>query len=377
MLVAGLLVTTATSVRSPHYARVGDARTGTAYLHNASLRQVDVHVGQLDPKAAVDCDAVLAGSVDPLEPGMFLPRLRWVMRSGENLPLWWKRDGEERACHVVLVRIDNRSWAVAWREGAPAVHDFPHDSNPGEPPTAGGIRAVSNGATWMLRPPEGVVVVQLDRRRHRALVVESTVMRAPGAIAATTYATGASIADEGVIGDAKGIASLGMRFRNVVGRRLGYAAGTDFDVGTTGGGGFAYNFNMYGLGLGGGGARYMLGVTAGGGLSGITGGRAGFAWQVPVEAFAAVDVTRRLRVGAWARSQWIFREDARQSGAPSAPFGDELHAGLSVDVLWANPYQTARPGVSLMLTYSEMMGTEIYGVGIGATVNDWTTATRK
>lgn len=166
LLLAALLLTTATSVRSPYYPRFAPEHSGTVYLHNASLRSVDAHVALLRPDAKVDCEAVLAGSPDRLSARDFLPRRKWTMRTGENVPLWSPREGEQRACHVVLVRIDRRTWAVTWRDGTPAPHPFPHESRPGTPPTDGGIRAMSNGAVWMLTPPDGVVAIQLDERQH-------------------------------------------------------------------------------------------------------------------------------------------------------------------------------------------------------------------
>lgn len=140
--------------------------------------------------------------------------------------------------------------------------------------------------------------------------------------------------------------------------RTGGAAFTHLALGSTTNGGFLYALDV-GFGLG---VRLgddgFLSLTIGGGFSGITGGRLGFAWEVPVDAFVGVPLGASLRLLAGARGSWVFREDPRQDGSPVSLF-DETSARLGV--AWM---RGARPGFALTAFASELHDTRIAGVSL-------------
>ncbi len=110
------------------------------------------------------------------------------------------------------------------------------------------------------------------------------------------------------------------------------APGLSFDLqlGSTTDGGFLYRVaSAFGVGvrLGDDG---IVTATIGGGLSGITGDRVGFALEIPVQVIATLPVGPSLRLMAAARGSMIFREDPRQDGVPGMPIYDEVEARAGI-----------------------------------------------
>ncbi len=106
--------------------------------------------------------------------------------------------------------------------------------------------------------------------------------------------------------------------------------GVDLDLGFEVPGGFVYAFHLLPVGVGVRlGGRNMLGVIAGGGLGGTI-DRVPFAWELPVEAFLELDLGRRVRLHTGARATWTPGTEAREDGAASASFTDQLDLRLGL-----------------------------------------------
>ena len=173
----------------------------------------------------------------------------------------------------------------------------------------------------------------------------------------------------GQLGDATTTISFFENVRAVIGREVGWATGADLMLGTTGDGGFGYELNAYLLGVGIRSEHGAVSLIAGGGIGGITGEHIGFGWQLPVELNAAVPLSDEVRLRSYARAQWVIGDDARQNGSSAAPFGDELRAGVGVQVgndpgtgdhLW---------GHWVGVSYSELMGVEMITIELGGALS--------
>lgn len=170
-------------------------------------------------------------------------------------------------------------------------------------------------------------------------------------------------------GDATRAVTAGPRARAVGGKRaLGLAVGVDLELGATGGGAFAYDVAVLPLGVGLGiGRSARLGLVAGAGTSGITGGVLPVAFALPVEAFAEFSLGDKLRAAAWGRATALLGEDTRQDGAEDAPFGDELELGLTLrwDRRRSSWSHVAGNGYHLGATWGQRAGAEVFGVILG------------
>lgn len=170
-------------------------------------------------------------------------------------------------------------------------------------------------------------------------------------------------------GDPTRAVTAGPRARAVGGKRaLGLAAGVDLQLGATGGGAFAYEVTVLPLGAGLGiGRSARLGLVAGAGTSGITGGVLPIAFALPVEAFAEFSLGDKLRAAAWGRATALLGEDTRQDGAAAAPFGDELEIGLTLrwDRRRSSWSHVAGNGYHLGTTWGQRAGAEVVGVIFG------------
>jgi hypothetical protein len=150
-----------------------------------------------------------------------------------------------------------------------------------------------------------------------------------------------------------------------------YAAAFDFRLGATRGGGFAYEANALPLGralhLGGGG---VAGALVGVGVGGTT-GEVPFAWQLPALLVLDADAGDHLRFMAWAKLSWVLGSRARDDGAPSAPFADELSGGLRVRLgqrRARGPFWDGR-GAHLGLVYTESLGARSAAILAGYSLN--------
>lgn len=142
---------------------------------------------------------------------------------------------------------------------------------------------------------------------------------------------------------------------------VGMAETTELSLGLTLGSNvhFAYDFSVS---LGPGvfiGDILQLGATMGFGFSGVTGGVLDFAWKVPTEAFAVLQLSRDIKPVAYVRQSYLFSSQARQNGSKLARWGDETEAGAGLRFggdLEGFVYGSLR----------EMAGERYWGVGLGA-----------
>lgn len=107
------------------------------------------------------------------------------------------------------------------------------------------------------------------------------------------------------------------------------------------------------------GDNLQLGATIGFGFSGITGGVLGFAWEMPTEVFAVIELSPSVRPVAYFRQSYIFDNTMRQNGSKLARWGDEAEAGAGLRFsghLDGFFYGSLR----------EMQGQRYWGIGIGA-----------
>lgn len=369
VLIATFFATAATSKRSPYYPHTEPARAGSVYVHNATGMTTGIWVAMMAPDRYPECDTTMAGDAEWIQPGQF-DAIEWIARPAENVPLRSPYVGEaERPCHVGYVAAGGKRWSIRWWHERPAVHDIPTYAPRGEGLTAGALRLHGYGPTLTLvAPPDVIVAPMTVPERNQLAIATDPPPQIPEWNNGITSLHVGDLRDP--IGGSEWTISLAAHVRGMLGKRIGYAYGVDFDFGSTNTGGFLYDWSMYpfGIGIEGGGAR--LGVAIGGGLSGITGDRVGLAWQIPVETFLTITAGKTLALSAWGRTQWVFREDPRQSGSDSAPFGDELRAGLALEILFTSDREkpTLRRGLSISLTYGELMGIRTIGIGIGGSI---------
>jgi hypothetical protein len=367
VLIAAFLATAATSKVSPYYPQSDASRMGSVYVHNATGATMRVSVALMAPDMYPECDATMQNDPEWIQPGQF-QTLEWITRPAENVPLRSPYiDETQRPCHVGYVAAGDKRWSVRWWHDRPTVHSIPAFAHRGEGLTAGALRLHGSGEQMVLvAPPDVLVAPVVVPQRNDLTIAVSPEPRVPEWNNAITSIALGDLEDP--IGGSEWTISLAANVRGMLGQRFGYAYGADFDFGSTNTGGFLYDFSMYpfGVAVEGGGAR--VGLVVGGGLSGITGDRIGLAWQIPVETFLTITAGKTIALSAWGRSQWVFREDPRQSGSDNALFGDELRAGLSLEILLADDKKepSLRRGLSISLMYGELMGTKTIGVGIGS-----------
>jgi hypothetical protein len=142
---------------------------------------------------------------------------------------------------------------------------------------------------------------------------------------------------------------------------VGVAETGDFSLGMTLGGkmGFAYDLSF---GFGPGvfvGDNLQLGATIGFGFSGITGGILDFAWEVPTEVFAILELSPELRPMAYFRQTYLFDSAARQNGSKLARWGDQAEAGAGLRF-------SGKLDGFFYGSLREMEGERYWGIGVGA-----------
>jgi len=173
--------------------------------------------------------------------------------------------------------------------------------------------------------------------------------------------------DEGS-GSPDGLGLAGARLRGQIGSgAFGYRVGADLRAGSTAPGGFAYDVGLYLAGIG---ARLgdwsRFGVTAGVGASGAT-GTIDDAVQLPVEAMLELALGERLRVLGRGRIAWLGFADARQGGAGTLPWGDELEAQLAIRLghRWTDHGYPVGNGYYVGVNFREAEGARMIGAVIG------------
>ncbi len=142
---------------------------------------------------------------------------------------------------------------------------------------------------------------------------------------------------------------------------IGVAEVGDFSLGMTVGEkmGFAYDASF---GFGPGvfiGDNLQVGATIGFGFSGITGGILDFAWKMPTEVFAVLELSKDIRPMAYFRQSYLFSSELRQNGSKLARWGDEAEAGAGVRF-------GGRLDGFMYGSVREMEGQRYWGIGLGA-----------
>lgn len=179
---------------------------------------------------------------------------------------------------------------------------------------------------------------------------------------------GGDVDDPAMLGGASSTFAADVSMHGIVGlNKVAPGVLMNLAAGSTDDGGFLYRFAT-GVGVG---VRLgddgIVTATIGGGLSGITGGRLGFALEIPVQVTATLPVGPRLRVMFASRGSWVFRENPRQDGFPDMPLYDEIdaRAGLayrtSAGALFGvygfvqHLRETAIVGVALAIGHTELI----------------------
>jgi hypothetical protein len=201
--------------------------------------------------------------------------------------------------------------------------------------------------------------------------------------------TGLTVVDERSEGRGGGVAAPAARELVLAGVRLhgfvsgnasvAYQVGIDLAAGgTLRGGGFAYDVALFPVGVVvRAGETSIFGVGVGVGAMGAT-GTIDDAVTLPVEAVAEVG-GGRARLLARARAAYVAGADARQNGAPSLAFADELDATLGLRIgrhHGEHGFPTGN-GYFAGATYRELAGARFLGLVIGysidaATPRRWT-----
>jgi hypothetical protein len=180
-------------------------------------------------------------------------------------------------------------------------------------------------------------------------------------------ATGDLALDLRASAGAAGAALVGPGLRATAGKKwLAYAIGIDVRAGGGVHGGFAFDTTLYPIGISiGHGAPVSARVVGGVGAGGVT-GHLPIAARFPVEAELEIHPIRALELSAWAEVAYALRT-ARASGAPDAPWGDELtlgatirigHAARESEFHWSNGWRVGG-------TFTERVGEKVYGVVVG------------
>jgi len=122
---------------------------------------------------------------------------------------------------------------------------------------------------------------------------------------------------------------------------------------------FAYDLSLaFGPGLFVG-DNLQIGATIGFGFSGITGGVLDFAWKMPTEVFAVLELSPEIRPMAYFRQSYLFSSEARQNGSKLARWGDESEAGVGMGF-------SGRLDGFFYGSLREMANERYWGIGIGA-----------
>jgi hypothetical protein len=122
--------------------------------------------------------------------------------------------------------------------------------------------------------------------------------------------------------------------------------------------GFAYAMD---LGFGPGvfvGDNLQIGATIGFGLSGVTSGIEPFAWEMPTEIFAVLELSKDIKPVVYFRQSYIYDSDSRKRGAPMALWGDEAEAGAGLKF-------SGKLDGYVFGSLREAMGQRYWGIGLG------------
>jgi hypothetical protein len=164
-------------------------------------------------------------------------------------------------------------------------------------------------------------------------------------------------------------ATVGLSARTLYGKKYGWAAGLDLELGAGFPLGFAYGVYFRPLGLGFHLPRNGWVALIGGiGTSGVT-ARVPPAIELPIELRVEIDLKRKVRVGLRSSATWIGGDDARRVGSPlTNGFADEIGFGSYVRI--GRTHKRGRAdlgsGTFFGLERREIMNTYFLGFTIGA-----------
>ncbi|MBA3502857.1 MAG: caspase family protein [Myxococcota bacterium] len=162
--------------------------------------------------------------------------------------------------------------------------------------------------------------------------------------------------------DFDALVTIGGAVREVHGKPfIGVADTAELFLGATLGDNVHFAYDMS-LGFGPGvflGRNLQVGATIGFGFSGITGGVLDFAWKMPTEVFAVLELSPDIRPMAYFRQSYLFSSDARQKGSKMARWGDEAEAGVGMKF-------SGKLDGFFYGSLREMAGERYWGIGLGA-----------
>jgi len=162
--------------------------------------------------------------------------------------------------------------------------------------------------------------------------------------------------------DFDALITLGGAAREVHGKPvIGVADTAELFLGMTLGDEEHFAYDMH-IGFGPGiflGKNLQVGATIGFGFSGITGGVLDFAWKMPTEFFAVLELSEDIRPMAYVRQTYLFSSEARQNGSTKAKWGDEAEAGAGL-------HFSGKLDGFFYGSVREMAGERYWGIGLGA-----------
>ena len=162
--------------------------------------------------------------------------------------------------------------------------------------------------------------------------------------------------------DFDALVTLGGAAREVHGKPvIGVADSAELFLGMTLGDNVHFAYDMS-LSFGPGvfiGRNLQVGATIGFGFSGITGGVLDFAWKMPTEFFAVLELSPDIRPMAYFRQSYLFSSEARQKGSKMARWGDESEAGFGMKF-------SGKLDGFFYGSLREMAGERYWGIGLGA-----------
>ena len=162
--------------------------------------------------------------------------------------------------------------------------------------------------------------------------------------------------------DFDALVTLGGTTRKVHGKPvIGVANSGEMFLGMTVGDNehFAYDMSLaFGPGLFVG-NNLQIGATIGFGFSGVTGGVLDFAWKMPTEFFAVLELSPDIRPVAYFRQSYLFSSEARQKGSKLARWGDEAEAGVGL-------HFSGKLDGFFYGSMREMANERYWGIGVGA-----------
>lgn len=133
-----------------------------AFIRHTSSTDLAVQVRRVRDEVELECDALLDDPVATLRGVDYFDVQEWTLARGDAVPLWDRRGGAmTRECYAIRLVTRDREWYLAWRHGAPPMHEIEIRLEPDEAAEDDAIR-IANEAGEPPRVPEGVVVRRVE-----------------------------------------------------------------------------------------------------------------------------------------------------------------------------------------------------------------------